>query len=133
MFRGVESLVKYVARVSLHRLVGLLVAVVLSGGLYWVVGDPGLAAVTGIVWGSGILITLRIARLYPSHAKGESWNDTRWTGISTGLTTLAALVGVSPTVPISAELRLGLGILVLGTGFLGYVAATMAELERNAE
>jgi len=120
-------------RTSTHRVVGILVTLTISGGIYWFVEDFGLAVVTGLIWGSSLLIILRIARLYPSHMTGNGWSDGRWTGVSTGLTTLAALVGVSPTLPISAELRLGLGFLVLGAGFVGYTAGTMAELERNSE
>jgi hypothetical protein len=118
---------------SLHRLAGIFVILVVSGGLYWFVDDFALAAVTGLTWGSGLIITLRIARQYPSHTTGDSWRDKRWTGLSTGLITLAALVGVSPALPISPDLRLGLGLLVIGAGFVGYTAGTMAELERKPE
>ena len=117
-------------RTSLHWLAGILVAVVVSSGLYWFIGDVALAAVTGLTWGSGHLITLRIARQHPSHTTGEGWRDKRWTGLSAGLITLAALIGVSPALPISPDLRLGLGFLVIGVGFVGYTAGTMAELER---
>ena len=120
-------------RTSLHRLAGILVTVVVSGGLYWFVDDFALAAVTGLTCGSGLIMTLRIARQYPSHTTGDTWSDKRWTGLSTGLITLAALVGVSPALPISPDLRLGLGLLVIGAGFVGYTAGTMAELERKSE
>lgn len=118
---------------SLHRLAGIFVTVVVSGGLYWFVDDFALAAVTGLTWGSSLIMTLRIARQYPSHTTGDTWSDKRWTGLSTGLITLAALVGVSPALPISPDLRLGLGLLVIGAGFVGYTAGTMAELERKPE
>ena len=117
-------------RTSLHWLAGILVAVVVSSSLYWFIGDVALAAVTGLTWGSGHLITLRIARQHPSHTTGEGWRDKQWTGLSAGLITLAALIGVSPALPISPDLRLGLGFLVIGVGFVGYTAGTMAELER---
>jgi protein-L-isoaspartate O-methyltransferase len=45
--------------------------------------------------------------------------------------TLAATIGVSPTLQISTELRLALGVLVIGAGTVGYTTATMAELERE--
>ncbi|QGN06699.1 sterol desaturase [Halorhabdus sp. CBA1104] len=118
---------------SHHRVVGILVTLVVTGGLYWFVGHFALAAVTGLLWGSGLLMTLRIARQHSSHTTGDNWEDKRWTGAGTGLFTLAALVGVSLTLPISAELQLGLEFLVIGAGFVGYIAGTMAELERNAE
>jgi len=131
LFRN--RLTETVTRTSLHWLAGVFVAVVISGGLYWLISDAALAAVTGLTWGSGLLITLRIARQHPSHTTGEGWRDTRWTGLSTGLITLAALVGVSPALPISPDLRLGLGFLVIGAGFVGYTAGTMTELERTPE
>ena len=120
-------------RTSLHWLTGIFVVVAVSSGLYWLIGDVALAAVTGLMWGSGLLVTLRIARQHPSHTTGEEWRDKRWTGLSTGLITLAALVGVSPALPISPGLRLGFGFLVTGAGFVGYTAGTMAELERIPE
>jgi len=115
---------------SVHLLAGFVLGVVVGAGQYWLVGDVGLAVVTGVLWAAGLLLTLRVGRLYPSHATGETWRDKRWTGLSVGLITLAALVGVSPTLPVTGELRLGLGLLVLGAGFAGYVSGTLAEVER---
>jgi hypothetical protein len=120
-------------RTSLHWFAGLFATVVVTGSLYWFVGDFALAAVTGLTWGNGLIITLRITQQYPSHTTGDGWSDKRWTGLSTGLITLAALVGVSPALPIAPDLRLGLGFLVIGAGFVGYTAGTMAELERKPE
>ncbi|WP_396612588.1 sterol desaturase [Haloferax sp. S1W] len=116
---------------TVSSVVGFLVAILVSGGLYWLVGNVGLAVVTGILWGTGATITLSMRQQYPSHSTGDAWKDKRWTGLSAGLVTLAATLGVSPTLPVSAELRLGLGFLVVGVGFVGYTAATMAELERK--
>lgn len=120
-------------RTSLYWIVGFLVTLVVSSGLYWFVGNIGLAAVTGLTWGSGLLITLRIARQYPSHTTGDTWADKRWTGVSTGLITLAALVGVNSMLPISVDLQFALGLLIIGVGIVGYTTGTMAELERSAE
>lgn len=120
-------------RTSLAWGLGVLVVLVVSGGLYRFVGHVGLAVVTGLTWACGVLITLRIARQHPSHTTGERWADKRWTALSTGLMTLAALVGVNSTLPIAADLRFALALLVLGVGFVGYTTGTMAELERAAE
>jgi len=108
----------------------LAIALTLGSGLYWLVGDVGLASVTGIVWGSGVALSIHLYRSYPSLGAEPTWERKRWVGVSSGLITLAALIGVSPTLPISAELRLGLGVLVIGTGFVGMVTASLAELER---
>lgn len=120
-------------RSSIQRLVGLVVAVIVGVALYWLVGNVGLAAVAGTIWGIGIAIVLYIARQYPSRVTGTAWTDKRWTGLGVGLVTLASLVGVSPTLPISADLRLALGILVLGAGTVGYVTGSVAEMEREAD
>ncbi len=117
---------------SHYRLVGILVTLVVTGGLYWFVGHFRLAAVTGLLLGSGLLMTLRMVQ-YPSYKTSNSWKSGRWTALGAGLYTLAAAVGVGPTLPIPTKLRLGLGFLVLGAGFVGYTAGTMAELERNTE
>jgi hypothetical protein len=113
------------------RLASLAVAVLVGGGLYWLVGTPVLAAVTGIVWGVAALVTLRAGRLNRAHATGDGWNDRRWTGLATGLVTLAAVVGVGPGLPVSSELGLGLGTLVIGVGYAGYVTGAMAEADRT--
>ncbi|ELZ81387.1 sterol desaturase [Haloferax larsenii] len=118
-------------RTSLVWLVGLLVAMLVSSGLYWFANTIGLAVATGLVWGTGVATILHIGWHYPSYTTGDEWGDKRWTGLSTGLVTLAATIGVSPTLPVRSELRLGLGFLVVGVGFVGYTAATMAEIERN--
>lgn len=44
--------------------------------------------------------------------------------------TLGALLGVSPLLPISSELRLGLESLVLGAGLVAYSAGIFTVLER---
>lgn len=105
----------------------------LSGVLYWTGGYLALALVTGVCWGCGLKLTLHVGDSYPAYATGETWADERWTGLSVGLVSLAAFVGVSPTLPVSAALRFGLGILVVGAGFLAYAAGTLAVLERVAD
>jgi len=108
----------------------LVVAIVVGSGLYWLVDDPVLAGVTGIIWGAGVALSVHLYRSYPSLDAEPTWERGRWIGVSTGIITLAALVGVSPSIPISPELRLGLGVLVIGTGFAAMTAASLAELER---
>jgi len=113
-----------------HRLAGLLLAGLVGGGLYWLLADLGLAVGAGLIWGGALAAGLRIYREYPAHATGDGWRDGRWTGLYSGLVTLGALIGVSPTLPVDADLRFGLAVLVLGAGTLGYVSGTLAELER---
>lgn len=111
-------------------LIALLIGGGLGGGLYWLGGRISLAVVTGLCWACGLRLTLYIRQLYPTYATGNTWTDKRWTGLGAGLVNLAALIGVSPMLPISNELRLGLGFLVGGAGLVAYSAGTLAVLER---
>ncbi|KDE60540.1 sterol desaturase [Halostagnicola sp. A56] len=114
-------------------LVSFLVGGAVCIGLYWIGGFPSLALVTGLCWACGLTLTFHIGHHYPAYATGETWNDKRWTGLSVGLVTLAALIGVSPLLGVTDELRLGLGFLVTGAGFVAYAAGTLAVLERIGE
>lgn len=111
-------------------LIAFLGGGVIGVGLYWVSGQLSLALVTGMCWAFGLKLTLYIGHLYPAYATGDTWADKRWTGLSAGLITLAALIGVSPMLPISNNLQLGLGLLIIGTGLVAYTAGTIAVLER---
>ncbi|MDJ1430599.1 sterol desaturase [Halostagnicola sp. A-GB9-2] len=115
-----------------NSLISLLAGGGISGGLYWLGGYLSLALVTGLCWACGLKLTFYVGHLYPAYATGETWADKRWTGLSVGLVTLAALVGVSPVLPLVNELRLGLGFLVTGVGLVAYAAGTLAVLERVA-
>lgn len=117
-------------RSTRDTLIALLIGGGISSSLYWLGGHSGLALVVGICWGCGLAVTFRLRHLYPGYATGKTWEEKRWTGLSAGLVAFAALVGVSPTLPISAELRLGLGFLVTGTGLVAYATGTIAVLER---
>ena len=109
---------------------GLVVAVAVGSVLYRLVGDFALASVTGVIWGSGVPLGRRLYRSYPPLEPAPTWKRGRWVGVGTGLITLAALIGVSPSLPIAADLRVGLGLLVVGTGFVAMVASALAESER---
>ncbi|AHG00793.1 hypothetical protein HALLA_07925 [Halostagnicola larsenii XH-48] len=111
-------------------LISLFAGGAISGALYWLDGYLSLAIVTGLCWACGLKLTLHIGHLYPAYATGETWADKRWTMLSVGLMTLAALIGVSPALPLSDELRLGFGFLVIGTGLVAYTAGTLAVLEQ---
>jgi hypothetical protein len=117
-------------RTTRDTLISLLVGGGFSAGLYWLAGHISLALVTGLCWTCGLKLILHIGHLYPAYATGETWADKRWTGLGIGLVTLAALIGVSPMLPLSNELRLGLGFLVTGAGLAAYSAGTLAVLER---
>jgi hypothetical protein len=118
-------------RSSLQWLLGGATALIIGSGCYWLVGDPVLAAVTGVVWGVGLALTARSAQYHPSSTGVTDWRSARWIGLGTGGITLAALLGVSPSLPVSAELRLALGLLIIGTGLLATTTARLAEVERQ--
>jgi len=108
----------------------LIVAVVVGSVLYGLVGDVSFASATGIIWGTGVALSIHLYRSYPSLDAEPTWERKRWVGVSTGILTLAALLGVSPSLPISTELRIGLSVLVIGTGFAVMATTLLAELER---
>jgi len=114
-----------------NTLIAVLVGAAVGAGLYAFVGYASLAAVAAVCWAVAVKLVLRVGRLYPAFATGEDWTDSRWTGLGVGVVALAALLGVSPTLPLSPELRFGLGILVLGAGTAAYTAGTLAAVERD--
>ena len=120
-------------RSSLRWLLSGLAALVVGSGCYRLVGDPILAAVSGLVWGVGLALTARSARHHPSSTGVTNWRSARWIGLGVAGINLAALIGVSPSLPISAELRLALGLLIIGTGLLATATATLAEVERQGD
>ncbi|MFB6202026.1 MAG: sterol desaturase [Halorhabdus sp.] len=84
-----------------------------GGGTYlWLVDDPLFTVVLALFWalGAGLSVTY----LLPQTADGQDWVHARWSGAAGGLMALAATLGVSPTLPISADLRLALGLFVVG-------------------
>ena len=118
-------------RFSVQLGVSVAVAVLIGGGLYWLVDDIVFASVTGLVWGSGLALSIHQYRTEPSISADTAWESNRWVGLGVGMINFAALIGVSPSLPVSAELRLGLGILVIGTGLVGFAAASLAQGERH--
>jgi hypothetical protein len=118
-------------RVSVQFGVSTVVAVLIVSGLYWLVDDILFASVTGLVWGCGLALSIHQYRTDSSISADTTWERNRWVGLGVGIINLAALVGVSPSLPISAEVRLGLGVLVIGTGLVGFAAASLAQRERH--
>jgi len=118
------------ARLSVQLGGSALVAVLIGSGLYWFVGDPGVAVVTGIIWGSALALGIHQYSVDPSTPADAAWERGRWIGVGTGLMIFAAVGGVSPTLPISTELRFGLGALIVGVYLVGVMTASLAELER---
>jgi len=111
-------------------LIALVVGGGISGGLYWLAGHVSLAVATGLCWAIGLKLALHSRYLYPAFDVGDTWSSNRWSALAIGLINFAALLGVSPMLPISDELRLGLGFLVVGVGLVAYSAGTLAVLER---
>jgi len=93
--------------------VALAVGASIGGGTYvWLVDDPLFAGVAVLFWtfGTGFSIDY----LIPQTGRSDDWATARWSGAAGGLMALAATLGISPTLPISADLRLALGLFVVG-------------------
>ncbi|WEL21026.1 sterol desaturase [Halorhabdus sp. BNX81] len=108
----------------------LVVGAVIGVGIHWLVGQILLAVVTAVTWVTAFGLTLHIRRAYPAFSSGESWADKRWTGLAVAVVTLAALIGAGPALPVSADVRFVLGLLVLGASVTAYSAGTLAVLDR---
>lgn len=121
-------------RQRLSAVGAVLVGTVVAAGLFALVEDPTLAVVTGLFWAIGVGLLARHLRLEESRPAfdGNDWSVARWSGAFGGLMTLAAVLGVSPTLPISTELRLGLGLLVVGVALasVNLGAAMMLDARR---
>ena len=112
-------------------LITLVVGGGVAAGVYEIAGYPSLAGVTGLCWAGGIALALRLDHLYPAYWTGEGWADRRWRGLAGGTFALAATIGVSPLLPVTNEVRFGLGTLVVGVAFVTHLAGMLAVLERT--
>ncbi|WP_181686107.1 hypothetical protein [Halorhabdus salina] len=84
-----------------------------GGATYaWLVADPMFAVMLGLFWALGIALSLRYLARYTS--PGDDWQTARWSGAAGGLMAGAATLGISPTLPITSDIRLALGLFVLG-------------------
>lgn len=117
------------SRTTIHRLLAVVVASVLGGGVYWVTTDPLLSGSVALSWGVGAGVLLRIRRLYPGHFTGDGWSDGRWNALGIIVLGLAGFQGLR-AIPVSNEYVLGLTLLVLGIYLVGYLVASIAEIER---
>jgi len=76
------------------------------------VPDPMFATIVAVFWTLGLGLTMQYLVQYTGASR--EWRIARWSGAAGGLVTLAATLGLSPTLPITPDLRLALGIFVLG-------------------
>ena len=118
-------------RSSLQWMFGGSIAVCVGGACYSLVDDAIFATVTGLVWGVSLALAVHADQTRSLSTTRAGWRSRRWIGLGTSGITLAGLLGVSPTLPISAELRLGFGLLVIGTGLLATTTAMLSEAERQ--
>ena len=113
-------------RSARNILIALVVGGGITGGVYAIAGHPVLAGVTGLCWAGGVALALRVKHLYPAY-----WTGGRWSGLASGTFTLAGTIGVSPMLPVTNEVRFGLGALVIGVAFVTHLAGMLAVLERT--
>ena len=103
-----------------RRLVGVVVGLAVAVGLHeLLVADLALAVVTGGCWGGGVALTLRHLDS-PMGESGAGWSVARWSGAFAGTLTLAATLGVSPSLHVPSDLRFALSLLVVGFGVLAF-------------
>lgn len=117
-------------RPALHRLASLVSGALAAGGAYQLGIDVLLSGSLGLCVAGVALVLLRIRRAYPDRATGDTWADKRWTGLSVAVVNAVALLGLT-MVPVDAEYRMALSVLVLLVGLFGYCTGSMAEMERD--
>ena len=117
-------------RPILHRLASLVSGALAAGGAYQLGIDVLLSGSLGLCVAGVALVLLRIRRAYPDRATGDTWADKRWTGLSVAVVNAVALLGLT-MVPVDAEYRMALSVLVLLVGLFGYCTGSIAEMERD--
>lgn len=117
-------------RPTLNRLASLVSGALAAGGAYQLGIDVLLSGSLGLCVAGVALVLLRIRRAYPDRATGDTWADKRWTGLSVAVVNAVALLGLT-MVPVDAEYRMALSVLVLLVGLFGYCTGSMAEMERD--
>ena len=117
-------------RPTLHRLGSLALGVLAAGAAFRLGIDAPLSGSVGLCVGGVALVLLRVYREFPDRATGDTWADRRWTGLSVAVVNAVALLGLT-MVPVDAEYRMALSVLVILVGLFGYCAGSMAEMERD--
>ncbi len=113
-----------------HRwLVGVLAGAVLAGGVSLLGAGVALAGSVAFVWCVGVALALRLNR-YTSDATG--FDAARWSGLASLVMLVPAMFGLLE-LPVSADLRLALGLLVVGTGFAGTQVGVATMVQRQKE
>ena len=100
----------------------------------WLVADVALASTIALAWAVGVRLTFRYRWLLS--VRGETRRASVWSGAFAALVTLGAFFGVGPSLPLSAELRLALGLLVVGVGYASMtlgVAMTTVRADASRE
>ncbi|WP_136686715.1 hypothetical protein [Halorhabdus amylolytica] len=115
----------------LQWILSLSLGVSIGIGTYvWLVADPLFVGVIVLFWtlGTGFSIDY----LVPQTGRSDDWETARWSGAAGGLMALAATLGISPTLPISADLRLALGLFVVGSWLTAVNVGLALGLEAGA-
>lgn len=84
------------------------------------VADLALAATNGLLFGVGSGLTVRnhllLKERYDAYGAGSNW----WNAALAALVVVAGVFGVSPTLPIPADVGFALTVLVVGTIFVAW-------------
>jgi hypothetical protein len=99
---------------AVRRAAGVLVAVLTGGGPYAVDPAPTLATFVGLSFGANAWMLLRNRAVAPG-LTDRGWPGNRWSGLTAGFVTAAAILGVQPL--FDSVRGLTLPLLVIGVGF----------------
>lgn len=99
-------------------LLSIGVGAILGGGTYaFLVADPALAGTLALLWTIGFRLTIRHRHVGSGSA---GWRTARWSGAFGGLVTLAATLGLGPTLPLPDGVRLAIGLLLVGVAMTAF-------------
>jgi hypothetical protein len=110
----------------MNRRVYWLLAALIGAGVgvvthSYLVADLALALTNGLLFAVGSGLTVR-NHLLLTERYGDAYGagSNRWNAALAGLVVVAGVFGVSPTLPISADLGFALTVLVVGTIFVAW-------------
>ena len=103
---------------TLLAALSLVVALAFGVGTYaWLVADVQLAFVLSLTYGLGVWLYGEWGKFL--RAAGAEWQTNRWRIASTSFMLVVAMFGIGPAVPVPADVRLAIQLLILGAAWVG--------------
>lgn len=98
------------------------------GTYAWLVADLQLAFVLALTYGLGVWLYGEWGKFL--RAAGAEWQTNRWRIASTSFMLVVAMFGIGPAVPVSADVRLAIQLLILGAAWVGMMLGVASITDR---